>query len=411
MRIVFINRFYYPDESATSQLLTDLAVHLTASGQEVHIVTGRQRYDQPGAILPGRETIAGVVVHRVWTTRFGRANLLGRALDYATFYPSAAWKLLSIASHGDVVVAKTDPPLISVVAWLCACARGAKLVNWVQDVFPEAAAAVGLKVFGAGSLLRSLRDLSLRAADHNVVLGKRMSAHLLGRGVAADRSSIIPNWADGDAVRPLPRERNPLRGAWGLEGKFVVGYSGNMGRAHEFTTILGAAELLKDDPGVVFLFIGGGHGKAFIEKAVAERGLKNIIFKPYQDRGSLGFSLTLPDVHLISQLPESEGFVFPSKYYGVSAAGLPIAFIGASDGEIARDIARFNCGAALRPGDAAGLAAFLQRLKETPELAAEMGRRLRTGFESHYDKRRALSSWSDLLAGCSEVTVQGSVRK
>ena len=398
MNVVFVNRFYYPDESATSQLLTDLAVHLAARGQVVHVVAGRQRYDQPGAILPASETIDGVVVHRVWTTRFGRANLLGRALDYATFYPSAAWRMLFLVSPGDVLVAKTDPPLISVVAWLCALLRGAKLVNWVQDVFPEAAQALGVGgVSGVGPVLRWVRNLSLKGATRNVALGRRMAAHLAEQGATAEAISIIPNWADGAAIRPLLRDQNPLRRDWSMERKFVVGYSGNMGRAHEFSAIIGAAELLKNDPDIVFLFIGGGHGKAYIEIATADRGLNNVHFKPYQDRAALGFSLTLPDVHLVSQLPESEGFVLPSKFYGIAASGRPVAFIGAADGEIARDVVRFDCGVAVRPGDAAGLAEFLRRLKEKPQLAAEMGGRIRDAFERQYDRPLSLAAWEKLL--------------
>src|ERR1041385_8558140 len=116
MKIVFVNRFFYPDHSATSQILTDLAFHLAKTGSSVQVVTSRQVYDDPNAVLPANDNICSTRVTRVWTTRFGRKNLLGRTFDYLTFYLSAALSLFALLKPGDIVVAKTDPPLISVVA-------------------------------------------------------------------------------------------------------------------------------------------------------------------------------------------------------------------------------------------------------------------------------------------------------
>jgi len=145
-KLIFVNRFFFPDHSATSQMVSDLAFALAAAGFDVQVVTSRLRYDDPAAELPGREAIAGVQVHRVRTTRFGRHLLPGRALDYLTFYLSAAWRLFRLLRRGDVVVAKTDPPLISVPVGWVAGLRGARLVNWLQDLFPEVAAALGIRL-------------------------------------------------------------------------------------------------------------------------------------------------------------------------------------------------------------------------------------------------------------------------
>ena len=96
MRVIFLNRYFNPDHSATSQMLSDLAFFL-AGADAVCVVTSRQRYDDAAAGLPLRERIDGVEVHRVRTTRFGRDNLFGRAADYATFYLAAGWRLWRIA--------------------------------------------------------------------------------------------------------------------------------------------------------------------------------------------------------------------------------------------------------------------------------------------------------------------------
>ena len=90
MHIVFVNRYFHPDHSATSQMLSDLAFFLAEGGHAVEVVTSRQRYDDADALLAIAETVRGVHVHRVDTTRFGRDRLVGRAADYASFYAAAA---------------------------------------------------------------------------------------------------------------------------------------------------------------------------------------------------------------------------------------------------------------------------------------------------------------------------------
>ena len=146
MKIVFLNRYFYPDHSATSQLLADVAFHLVGAGHEVHVITSRQLYDSPATRLAASEREHGVQVHRVWTSRFGRRRLVGRASDYLSSCFSAAMRLFGLASTGTVIVAKTDPPLISVFAAWVARLRGARLVNCLQDVFPEVALELGVKV-------------------------------------------------------------------------------------------------------------------------------------------------------------------------------------------------------------------------------------------------------------------------
>ena len=151
MKIVFVNRYFYPDHSATSQMLTELAFELARDGREVCVVTSRQRYEDPNAVLESRESVRGVQIHRIWTTRFGRSVLVGRALDYASFYLSSFGRLCALLRAGDVLVAKTDPPLISVVAMTATKFRGAFLVNWLQDLFPEVAMALSCLLYTSPS--------------------------------------------------------------------------------------------------------------------------------------------------------------------------------------------------------------------------------------------------------------------
>jgi len=397
-KIIFVNRFFYPDHSATSQLLTDLAFHMAKTGSSVYVVTSRQSYDDPDSVLVTNDSVQGVRVVRVWTTRFGRQNLAGRALDYLTFYLSAARGLLVLLERGDIVVAKTDPPLVSVVAATTAKIRGARLINWTQDLFPEVAGA--LRVGGIGLLtgvLRWIRNWSLRAAHTNVAIGDCMAKKVAEEGIREDAIRVIHNWSDGLAIQPVGRKKNDLRREWGLQSKFVVGYSGNMGRAHEFDTILNAAETLRDHTEIVFLFIGAGPQRDRIKDEVQRRALGNILFKPYQPRERLTLSLSVPDVHLISLQPSLEGLIVPSKFYGIAAAGRPTLYVGDSEGEIPSILSQENCGYTISIGDSRGLADCILKMSQDDELVRQLGKCARAAFDRQYDKSHALRAWEQLL--------------
>ena len=399
-RVIFLNRFFFPDHSATSQIVSGLAFHLASLGKEVHAITSRQLYDDPDARLPIEETINGVHLHRVSTTRYGRSALIGRGLDYLTFYASLWRSALSIARRGDILVAKTDPPLLSILAMRIAQRRGAHLVNWLQDLYPEVAIALGLPLLGGpvGRALTYMRDRSLKSAAVNVAVGTRMAERLVARGVAPDHVRVIHNWCNDEQITPITHAENPLRREWGLEDKFVVGYSGNLGRAHEFNTVLDASERLRDNPRIVFVFIGGGHLWEELVGAVKQRKLEQQFrFFPYQKQELLKYSLAAADVHWISLRPDLEGLIVPSKFYANAAAGRPVIAIAAKDGEIARLVKQYSCGLVIKPGNADALADALLSLSTDDERVSQMGRNARAMLEAHFTCRQAFATWQRLL--------------
>lgn len=400
-RLIFVNRFFFPDHSATSQILSDLAFHLAASGREVAVVTSAQIYDAPRTSLPEFETVNGVQIHRVPSSRFGRGSLIGRSLDYLTFYRSARRRLVGLARPGDLLVAKTDPPLLSLPVMAAARRRGAGLINWLQDLYPEIAVALDVPFvrgpFVAQQLARR-RDRSLQAAEANVVVGELMAEKLAALGVAPARIHVIPNWCNDLELRPLARSENPLRQAWGLQDKFVFGYSGNLGRVHQFETVLAAAASLRDDGRFVFLMIGGGKRYQELRSAVERDGLASSFrFMPYQPRQALAQSLGVCDAHWISLNPKVEGLLVPSKFYGIAAAGRPIVTIGDPDGELGRMVTAQSCGFAVKPSDAGALIGILQRLADDPDAAAQMGARARDLLERRFSRAHALQRWGQLL--------------
>jgi colanic acid biosynthesis glycosyl transferase WcaI len=399
MRVFVVNRYFYPDESATSQLLTDLLFALAALGHDVHVICCRQLYGQPEAQLAARETVRDVRVHRIWTTRFGRRHLVGRALDYLTFHVACALTLVRQLRRRDIVIAMTDPPLISIVAAVAVKWKRGILVNWLQDVFPEVATRLGASPLPAllDGALQRLRDASLRSASANVVLGSRMAEYLQTRGLEARKIHVIENWADADAVRPKLAADSLLRRQLGLGDQFVAGYSGNLGRAHEYQTLLGAAEALRGEESITFLFIGGGHNMEELKAQVASRGLSQVRFLPYQPRESLEDSLAAADVHLVCLIPALEGLIVPSKFYGILAAGRPVVFIGDPDGELARVTTAARCGCAVATGEGLDLAAALLSLRDHRAQRDAMGLAARQLLSERYATGHAVGKWVDLL--------------
>jgi colanic acid biosynthesis glycosyl transferase WcaI len=399
-RLIFINRFFAPDHSATSQILSDLAFDLAGGGREVRLVTSRQIYDDPKAALPKRETINGVDVHRVASTGFGRAALIGRSIDYVSFYRSVRRCLNELVRPGDIVIAKTDPPLMSVVAGPVARRNGARLVNWLQDIYPETAVELGVPFMRGpvAASLAALRNVTLREAAATVVVGDLMARKVEALGAPAERVHVIPNWCNDEDIRLIANADNPLRREWNLADKFVLGYSGNLGRAHDFETVLGAAERLRDEPRVAFLMIGGGKRYAELSAAVQTRGLAGAFrFLPYQARTLLSYSLGAADVHWVSLDPRLEGLIVPSKFYGIAAASKPIIVIGDPNGELGRLVQRNACGFAIAPGDSEALAATLRQVLNAPQAVLDTGDRARKMLDAHFTRRQGLARWRQLL--------------
>ncbi|HEX3098356.1 MAG TPA: glycosyltransferase family 4 protein [Usitatibacter sp.] len=396
MKHIFFNRFFHPDSSATSQMLSDLAFHWAAAGRDVHVVTSRI----PGSDSPG-EVVNGVTVHRVAAPSEGPHGLAQRAFAYAAYSLGARRAAMSLVSPGDVVIVKTDPPLLAPVLAHLAKGRGAHVVAWLQDLFPEVAVEYGVPGMRGpvAAMLRRMRDRSLARMDAVVAIGDAMASRVRDLGcVAPERVHVIHNWADGRAIAPLAPEANALRRAWNPGGAFLVAYSGNLGRVHEFDTLLGAAALLAADPGIRFVVVGRGPRLADVKARARRMGLANLRFEPHQDRSVLAQSLGAADVHLAVLRPAFEGLVLPSKLYGIMAAGRPTIFVGSVTGETGRILAETGAGLAVATGDAEGLAAAIRRLRDDASLCAAMGARARKALEERYDMALAFARWDAVIA-------------
>ncbi len=397
MRFYFINRFYWPDESATAQMLGDLARHLAAQQFEVHVITSRYQLENPEIVLPAHAEQAGVTINRLSTTHFGHHRGLAlRAVDFLSFYCSAFFTLLFRLRRGDVVVALTDPPLVSVIAALACFFKRAHLINWLQDLYPEVAWNLGvIHEYGLmARVLRSSRDWALRRAVQNIAIGEHMATRIHGIGAPAQ---IIHNWSKDLLHSPGPQADNRYRVQVGCGDSLLVCYSGNLGRAHRFEALIKASAALMTERQHHMLIIGGGPQFQRIKSAASSQGLSHWTFLPYQSRDQLSESLGAADVHVVSLDSSLEGLIVPSKLYGVLAAGRACIFLGHENGEVANILRQHDCGWVVDPDDVEGLTELLRLLADEREMLLQKGRNARRAFEREYAPHLAFLQWQRLL--------------
>ena len=294
----------------------------------------------------------------------------------------------------------TQPPLFYCWGRALKFFRGQPYYVVVMDLYPQVAVATGI-LSQEAFLTRVLGRLSawgLRKADGVIVIGRAMRQKVLAMGVDDDKVHLIPNWVDEEKICPVPREQNGLRKKMGLEDKFIVLYSGNMGASHYFDDLISAASDLRENHEIHILFIGGGYQLQSIREDVAERELRNISFLPFQPQERLSHSLSLGDVHFVSLREEFTGLVVPSKVYGIFAVGRPIIFQGSPEGEIFQIIDKENVGMNVPPGNPRALSEAILYYYHHPAVAREQGKRARILAETKYARENALSAYTEVIS-------------
>jgi glycosyltransferase involved in cell wall biosynthesis len=383
--IIVISQFFGPDQSSVGQFLADFANGAAAAGHDVRVICGASDYaaaeiSAPAATqrrssetLPDRSPGCGTIrVVKVRTATFSQSKAR-KLLSYATFYAGALWRALWIPKP-DVVLTLTAPPGLAWIGWFVQQIRGCHHVAWEMDVYPDVAIALDIPVAAWTS---RMLDFPRRRANAIIALGPCMKALLLHHQIAEDRIIVAENWADGEAIVPLPfPEQRPLR----------ILYSGNLGLAHEVETIRAVMESLANSLDFLFMFAGGGLARRELVDFCREHGIGNVSFRGYAPLQDLGANLAEGHVGLVTQKPSTVGAVVPSKIYGLMAAGRPVLFIGPAASTPALLIQRFDCGWHFDCGDEDGVRSLLMRLLEHPEEIREKGRNGREVFIESYDK-------------------------
>jgi EAL domain-containing protein (putative c-di-GMP-specific phosphodiesterase class I)/glycosyltransferase involved in cell wall biosynthesis/ActR/RegA family two-component response regulator len=375
-RLKLITQFYPPDFAATGQFMDELAQNLAQQGVDVQVFTAQPGYAFAQENAPDRERMGEVWVERSNFLRGGSRRWAGRTFTSLAFCAHAIWHLLQRQHRGDILFLTSEPPFLQVVGLLMNWLFGTRFVTLIYDLYPEVAVELDVLDQNHG-LIRFWNIVNKQVwdtAEAIVVPCQTMKDRIVKRHPdLVDKITVIHNWADPTWIQPIVKANNPFVQEHNLQDKFVVLYSGNMGRCHDMDTIVAAAQVLKAEP-VEFMFVGGGPKREVVQQQIQALGLENCTFLPYQDKSCLPLSLTAGDLSLVSVDVGMEGLVAPSKFYSALCAGRPVAIICEPHSYLRALVSDANCGAAFRNGDGQGLADFIRHLAHDRAMADRMGK-------------------------------------
>jgi len=405
MRILFFTDNFPPETNAPAVRTHQHARIWTSEGHDVTVVTCAPNFPT-GRIHDGytnrrsTENLDGIEVVRVWSYIAANRGRARRSLDFLSFAMSAIPAGLSLA-RPDVVVG-TSPQLFSVLAaWAVARLRRVPCVFELRDLWPESIEAV--RAARSGVFMRAiaaLADFLYRHVDHVVCVTESFRSILRDRGIPADRLSVVRNGVDTSEFDPETTDRSFREEIGVAPNDMLVTYLGTLGMAHGLETVLDAAELAGGGPDR-FLIVGEGARKASLMRETSRRGLMNVTFLEGQPRSRVPSILAASDAVLV-HLRDDPLFehVIPSKIFEAMAMARPI--ILAVRGESADIVRGAGAGLTIEPGNPAALLEAVDRLRDDPELRAELGRSGREAAEREFNREEA----ADRMLGVLEQVVR-----
>lgn len=397
-KIVFICQVFYPDTTSTSQLFTRLLEEMAE--KDCHVISlcaFPSGFSGDVKELPRREIRNGIEIRRCGFRIDHKKNLWNRAMGYLGFLLHCGWHLLFLR-RPDLLFGVTNPPFQVQLLWLISIIRRLPFQYMLLDAYPEALVALGMK---RESLTARLwfwsNKLAYRRAEKLIVLGRDMIPLLKNNyGISEDQIIYVPHWSAVELQQPLPIEKSAMLKRIQLEGKHIVQYSGNMGMWHDINSLVEAANLLKDDPSIHFLFIGNGARLSEAEELSRKIGLNNLTWHDFVPIEQLWDSLSTCHVALISLRAGFEGVAVPSKLYGILATGRALIAQVPRESEVAYVLEEEQCGIVVEPEDTQGIADAVRELASDPERVEAMGRRAFQAYCEKYRQSQAIVAFRKL---------------
>jgi colanic acid biosynthesis glycosyl transferase WcaI len=408
MRVLIVTQYYWPEDFAAGVYIPELAERLVTFGHDVKVITGPPSYPT-GRIAPGYNRLfkveqrRGVRVLRVWFPPSARsAGAIRRGATAIAFAVGALPASVAIRERPDVILGFSPPVFMGGAAAILARRWNVPWLLNVKDLFTESILASGLLARGsmAARRLERLERAIYRDAARVVVNARGFADALQQMGVGHDRLTLIPDWADGDFIRPMARQ-NAIRREWNLGDDLVILYSGSLGYSSDLETAIEAARLLADLPRIRLVIVGEGVKKAALEARAASAGLRNVVFKPLQPRARVPEVLAAADLSLVT-LSEAGGRVSTQgKLYSLLAAGRPVVAIAPRENDARRIVHDAGCGWGVDPGDARGVAQVVRAAAAAPDALVPMGDAARACFDRSYSLDICARQFEDELLSLS----------
>lgn len=390
--MLLITLYYHPDRGGTPGVYKDLCESLQEMGHDVTVVTGFPRYNVTNVDRRYRwklwltEKIGAVRVRRIRTFRLPRCLPAARALDYAL----TALSLLVLAlfsEKADFAIVHAPALFEGVGAMILRRVKGTPFILNVHDIFPQTAIDLGLLT--NRRIIRFFEGLEryvYAKADCITVHSEGNKEWILQRHPTVKRAEVMPIWMNPDVLRPGLKE-NPWRTRQGLDGKFVVLFSGSQGYNQDIRVILDAAHHLQSEPDIEFVLVGDGTQHNEMVALSREMGLNNVRWLDWQPDEVYPMMLQAADVVLATLRDKVKTPVVPSKILSAMAAGRPVVTCAPLSGDAPRVVMHANGGVTLDPGDSQRLATTLAKLSKNPDLCRQFGVNARRYIEEHLDVR------------------------
>ena len=395
--LLFVSNVFYPDSSATSQLCFGLLRRLTVD-LEVTVYCGFPTAARGDSLrVPASETVDGVLIKRCGSRADHKKSLFHRAWRYFSFLSHVAM-LLVFGNRFDHVLVVTNPPFVGQLLWLCSRIRRFSYDYMLHDIYPEGVIAIGSLAPNAfvSRTWKYWNRKAYLAAERIVVLGRDMIPLVSdGYDVPQERFRYIPHWSAVDITQPLPFEESSLSKRLGLENKFVIQYSGNMGLWHDMDTIVDAAARLQDRPDIHFLMIGGGRRRQQAENLAGEKSLTNMSWHEFVPIEELRDSLSSCHAAIISLREGLEGVAVPCKLYGILASGRAILAQVPPESEVAFTVTENDCGVVVDLS-AESLEKAIRQMADHPESVRQQGDNSFAAYRAKYRVQQAELAFRDL---------------
>lgn len=404
MRVAIVGINYFPELTGISVYTTGLAESLVKSGDKVDVYTAFPYYP---AWQKGRadewcwyriEEINGVEVRRCYAYVPTRPSAVRRMLHELSFVFSATLAYL-FGPRADVTVIVSPSLFLGIPISLLAKLKGSPTLFHVQDLQPDAAVDTGILRSGwLTDFFYWVERQTYRFCTRVSTISEGMRRRVVEKDIPHEKVALLRNWANDDLVHPLSRETAQRR-EWGLAGKFVVLYSGNMGVKQGLGDLLECAAALRAERDIAFVLVGDGGEKENLVRQAAQQGLDNLQFRPLQPMEQLGQLLATADVAVIPQKPGVADIVLPSKLANILASARPVVAAAADGTELARIFRNADCGRVVRQGAPVEMAMALLELRDDPELCSRLGANGRVYMEAHLGRAPMLDLFrNELLA-------------
>lgn len=407
-KILILSLVFPPDSVSTAQIVGNLAQDFKSYGHTVNVLTTSPHYNrdldaesrQPlrkfwGSALKLSDYHGIPVYHSAIPRK--ASNVIARLLGWIGFHLLSTFAGMILISRPDIIIAPSPPLTIGLSAWFLAKFFRVPYIYNVQEIYPD----IAIKL---GALKNPLLILFFRVVERFIymksakvtVISSGMKKNLSAKCVPPEKIAVVPNFVDLREFWPLPKE-NSFSRRYGLDGKFVVSYAGNLGPAQGLDTIIEAARILRSEHAIQFLMMGDGMLRDRIRQWILDLGITNFLLLDYQPYSIIPMVYAASDINLVPQASQTGLEAIPSKVYRIMACARPVLAVTDTDSDLGTLVRSTGFGAVIPPGSATSLVQSILGAYRDQKSWQEKGLIGRRHVEVNYTREIVSARYNEII--------------